>query len=73
MKEKLMSLAKNIASKSPVVTVGIKKTIDLYKQDGIKNGLEFVKYWNMSQLLTNDIPVAAQALMGKTKPNFPKL
>lgn len=69
----VMQTAEAIASKSPVAVIGIKRTVDLFKRDQIRKGLDSVKVWNMSQIFSEDVPNAALSLMGKTKPVFPKL
>lgn len=73
MNKAIVKTAENIASKSPVAIVGIKKTVDLFKRDKIRQGLDYVKVWNMSQIYSEDVPNAAMALIGKSKPVFPKL
>jgi len=73
MNKAIMQTAETIASKSPVAIVGIKRTVDLFKRDKIRQGLDYVKVWNMSQIFSEDVPNAALSLIGKNKPIFPKL
>jgi enoyl-CoA hydratase/carnithine racemase len=69
----LFETAEKIASKSPVAIVGIKKTIDQYKREAIRQGLEYVKNLNMSLIFTNDSRDALMASLAKQKAIFPKL
>lgn len=73
MDKALLELGKMMSEKSPVAIVGIKRTIDQYKRQGIKNNLEYVRNMNMSLMMGEDIPNAAMSLMSKQKPEFPKL
>jgi len=43
MEKALMLLAEKIAEKSPVAVVGVKKTIDFFKKESVKKGLDYVK------------------------------
>lgn len=73
VKSELLKTAEMIASKSPVTMVGTKKTLNYVRNQQIEKGLEFVKYWNMSQIFTGDIVTSFNAFMNKSKPQYPKL
>jgi enoyl-CoA hydratase len=66
----VMSLAANIASKSPLVVRGTKEML-LYKRDhSVEESLNYMTAWNASMLLSNDLMEAFQAFMEKRKPVF---
>lgn len=73
MEAALMELAKKIATKSPVAVMGTKKTINAMKMTQVMRGLQQVREWNMSQLFSDDLKMAAMAFMTKTVPEFPRL
>ena len=56
-----MSLAKQIASKSPVATAGIKHSIDYAIDHTVADSLEQIATWNASMLRTNDLMTAIDA------------
>lgn len=63
-------IAVQIAEKSPLVIRGIKKTL-LYSRDhSVQEGLQFISYWNASQLMSQDVEIALTAQLHKQKPNF---
>ncbi|MEM6965611.1 MAG: crotonase/enoyl-CoA hydratase family protein [Bacteroidota bacterium] len=70
MMEKVMSLAKMIASKSPLCIRGTKEML-LYKRDhSVEESLNYMTAWNASMLLSNDLTEAFQAFLEKRKPQF---
>jgi enoyl-CoA hydratase/carnithine racemase len=73
MVEAAMQLARDIASKSPVAIIAIKKILNYARDHTVVEPLEFTRNWNNSALQTNDIPIAITANLSKTKPEFPKL
>ena len=68
-----MSVARTIASKSPLTIRGIKQ-VSLYNRDhpNVDEGLEHVKMWNTSYLFSDDLTEAATAMMTKREPSFTK-
>jgi len=68
-----LSLAKVIASKSPVAVVGIKEALMYARDHTVEDSLRQIRYWNMSQVQTQDIPEAIQSFFSKKVPNFSKL
>uniref|UniRef100_A0A7E4V4A4 Delta(3,5)-Delta(2,4)-dienoyl-CoA isomerase, mitochondrial n=1 Tax=Panagrellus redivivus TaxID=6233 RepID=A0A7E4V4A4_PANRE len=67
-------LAISIASKSPVAIQGTKVILNYSRDHSVTDSLNFVANWNMSQLMTEDIPKAALAVFNKQPPpNFAKL
>lgn len=73
MMEHVMSVARTIASKSPLTIRGIKQ-VSLYNRDhpNVDEGLEHVKMWNTSYLFSDDLTEAATAMMTKREPSFTK-
>jgi len=67
---KVMDIAKQIASKSPVVVRGTKKVIAYSQEHSVQEGLEYVKVWNAGMIYSNDLMEAMQASMEKRKPEF---
>ena len=73
MEEYVISLAENIASKSPLTVVGIKKVLIKSRDLSIHDGLDYVATWNSAMLDSNDLKKAMDASMQKRKPSFSKL
>jgi len=70
MMEKVMQLATEIASKSPLVVRGTKEML-LYKRDhSVQDSLDNMANWNAAMLLSNDIYKAMEASMAKTVATF---
>ena len=69
----VMSVARNIAAKSPLTIRGIKQ-VSLYNRDhpNVEEGLQHVKAWNTSYLYSEDLMEAAAAMMTKREPNYTK-
>lgn len=68
-----LALAKLIAAKSPVAVQGTKITLNHARDNSVREGLEFVKNWNMAMLSTEDIPKSVMGAATKTKPIYSKL
>ena len=73
MEEYVISLAGNIASKSPLTVVGIKKVLIKSRDLSIHDGLDYVATWNSAMLDSNDLKKAMEASMQKSKPSLSKL
>lgn len=70
MMEKVMGIAKMIASKSPLCIRGTKEML-LYKRDHtVEESLNYMVAWNASMLLSEDLMEAFGAFMEKRKPVF---
>ena len=70
MMDKVRTIAKTIASKSPVVVRGIKEML-IYKRDhSVKDSLENVATWNAAMLMSNDLMEAFKANIEKREANF---
>ncbi len=70
MMEDVMSIAKTIASKSPVCIRGTKEIL-LYSRDhSVNESLNYMVAWNASMLMSNDIFEAMAAYMQKREPEF---
>lgn len=66
-------LAKLIASKSPVATVGTKITMNYAQDHSVEDGLNQVKTMNSALLQSTDLMTAAMAGLSKQVPKFAKL
>uniref|UniRef100_A0A0N5BRS2 Delta(3,5)-Delta(2,4)-dienoyl-CoA isomerase, mitochondrial n=1 Tax=Strongyloides papillosus TaxID=174720 RepID=A0A0N5BRS2_STREA len=62
--------AKMIAEKSPIGVQGTKIVLNHARNHTIEDSLEFIKIWNASQLLTEDIEAAAKGVLTKKKVVF---
>ncbi|XP_071043365.1 delta(3,5)-Delta(2,4)-dienoyl-CoA isomerase, mitochondrial [Parasteatoda tepidariorum] len=78
-KEALMGaafgLAKVIASKSPVAIQGTKVALNFSRDHSVQDGLQFMTYWNMTMLQSEDVLKAAEATINKSDkpPKYSKL
>lgn len=78
-KDSMMDAAKHlasvIASKSPVAVQGTKIALNYSRDHSVKEGLEFMTYWNMTMLQSEDVLKAAEATITRSKepPKFSKL
>ena len=68
-----LSLAKVIASKSPVAVYGTKHNLLYARDHSVEDGLEYAAAWNMSMIQTEDVVASVQAMLTKDKPSFSKL
>ncbi|PAV61917.1 hypothetical protein WR25_19036 [Diploscapter pachys] len=74
MAQSVATLAKEIASKSPVAIQGTKVVLNYSKDHSTDESLNFTVAWNASQLQTEDIPKSAMASFSKKElPEFSKL
>jgi enoyl-CoA hydratase/carnithine racemase len=73
MNAELLKIAQIMASKSPVAMLGTKKTLNYLRSKQVEEGLDFIKYWNMSQFYTDDIVIGFHAYFNKKTPTFPRL
>ncbi len=64
------ALAGEIASKSPLAITGIKKTILNARDHTVDDALDFVATWNSGMLIGQDVSVAVQATLAKSKAEF---
>ncbi len=70
MMNRVMELAKMIASKSPLVIRGTKEML-LYKRDhSVEESLNYMATWNAAMLMSEDLMEAFQASMQKREPVF---
>ncbi|CAK9204804.1 unnamed protein product [Sphagnum troendelagicum] len=68
------TLAKQIASKSPLAVVGTKAVLLKSRDLTVAQGLEYVALWNAAMLISQDLKTAIQAQNHKqSKPFFSKL
>jgi len=67
------SIAKTIASKSPIAVHGTKQVLNFSRNHDIATGLEYVATWNAGMLQSSDLPEAASAVFNKTPANFSSL
>ncbi|CAB3404754.1 unnamed protein product [Caenorhabditis bovis] len=65
-----LDLAKTISEKSPIAVQGTKETLNYARNHPTDQSLDFIKTWNMSQLLSTDLMNSAMAIMNKKKATF---
>lgn len=68
-----LTLAKDIAEKSPVAVRGTKKSINFTIDHTIADGLEQIAEFNAHALLGEDFPQGIMAAMSKSKSSYSKL
>mmetsp|Transcript_20206 Transcript_20206/g.24526 ORF Transcript_20206/g.24526 Transcript_20206/m.24526 type:complete len:343 (+) Transcript_20206:171-1199(+) len=70
--ERALSLAKTIASKSPLTVRGIKRTMAADLETGVQESLDYVKLLNSAQLYSSDLQECMKSLAKKKNPKFSK-
>lgn len=70
LREGVGAIAQKIAEKSPLVTRGIKEVLQYSRDHSVTEGLDYVANHNAAFLLSNDLMMAFQANMSKSKPTF---
>jgi enoyl-CoA hydratase len=65
-----VSVAKQIASNSPLAVKGIKKTVTSFLAEEVSRGLEDVAMHNTAYLMSNDLIEAVSAFFEKREPKF---
>jgi len=68
-----ISLAEQIASKSPIAVQGSKHNLNYSRDHSVRDGMEYMITWNQNMLQSEDLMKAATASMEKKKPTFSKL
>lgn len=68
-----LTLAKNIAEKSPVASIGSKINLNYSRDHPIADSLDFTVQWNSWALQTKDINESIQAINHKKKAIYPKI
>ena len=68
--EGVMSIAQEIAGKSPIAIGGTKQMISYMRDHRVDDGLEYVATWNAAMLQSSDLRLAMTAHMTKQKPEF---
>ena len=68
-----METATVIADKSPIAMHGTKINLNYARDHGVTEGLHFISVWQAANIQAEDVAIAVQAAMTKTKPEFPKL
>ena len=66
--EGALTLAEEIATKSPVAVQSIKINLNYSRDHSVDEGLHFMRSWNASMLQSEDLMKSAQALLMKKKP-----
>jgi enoyl-CoA hydratase/carnithine racemase len=64
------ALAEQIAAKSPIAMVGVKKMLNFSRDHSLDESLEYGLTWNAGMLRTSDIREAGVAFMMKQTPRF---
>ena len=68
-----METATIIAEKSPIAMHGTKINLNYARDHGVAEGLHFISMWQAANIQSEDVILAVQAAMTKTKPQFPRL
>ena len=68
-----LELAKEIASKSPLITRVIKKQINYARDHSVKEALDYHAAWNSSLISGQDMEAAMKAFMEKSEANYDDL
>ncbi|CAD6197868.1 unnamed protein product [Caenorhabditis auriculariae] len=68
--EASLEVARKIAGKSPIGVQGTKEVLNHARDHTTDESLNFVKTWNMSQILSTDLVEGAMASMSKQKAEF---
>lgn len=73
MLEAAVELARQIAGKSPVATLGIKELLNHARDHTVDETLDYAITWNMSMLQGKDMRLAAEGFLTKKEPTYPNL
>ena len=73
MMAEALSLAKAIASKSPIATLGIKEFLNYTRDHSVPESLEYAITWNMSMLQGADLATATASMVQKSVPEYENL
>ncbi|GMR50423.1 hypothetical protein PMAYCL1PPCAC_20618 [Pristionchus mayeri] len=65
-----LEMAAAIAAKSPIAVQGTKVNLNYGRDHTVKESLDYILAWNMSQLNTEDLMKSAMATMSKEKAEF---
>lgn len=66
-------IARDIAEKSPLAIVGIKRNLAYARDHSVADGLDYIATWNAGMLRPADLMSAVQAKMARTKATFADL
>ena len=73
MLAKVMEIAAEIASKSPLAIYGTKEMINYTRDHSVDDALKYMAVWQSGMFLSHDLIEAAGANQAKRKPNFDNL
>lgn len=68
-----MTLARDIAEKSPIAIAGIKRAVDYVRDHAVSDGLEQIASWNAGMLRPEELMTALQAKMARKQAVFADL
>ncbi len=71
--DKVLDVAGEIASKSPMAVWGTKQTMHYTRDHSVSDGLEFIANWNAAMFDTDDMAEAFGAQMERREADFPDL
>ena len=71
--DKVLDVAGEIASKSPMAVWGTKQTMHYTRDHSVSDGLEFIANWNAAMFDTDDMAEAFGAQMERREAEFPDL
>jgi len=70
LQSEVLSIANNIAGKSPLVIRGTKEMLNYAQDHTVADGLNYVATWNAATILSEDLAISIQAQMTKKTPVF---
>ena len=70
MMEKVMEIAKEIASKGPLAIAGTKESLNYGRDHSIEESLNHIALWNTAVGIGDEMSVAFKAKAEKTEPVF---
>ncbi len=70
LEEGVLSVALDLAAKSPLTLRGIKETMNFSRDHSVADGLEYIANRNAAMLLSKDLEEAVTALMEKRSPVY---
>ena len=73
MLSEVRKTALEIASKSPLVTAGIKDVLNYGRDHGVRDGLEYIAVWQSGMLSAQDVMEQAAAKGGGRPPSYAEL
>ncbi|WP_417513261.1 crotonase/enoyl-CoA hydratase family protein [Minwuia sp.] len=70
MMDRVMEIARTIASKSPLAMTGTKEMLNYTRDHSVQDGLNYVATWNAAMLINPDVRAAIAAQLSRTEASF---